>query len=276
MGSAPAVIFTNITEKAIELSDICAVIGPALIKAFEIGLAGPRPPDPRIDELALQAFSSGSYLEMIRVNWLYDWYLTLSVGQIAYQLAIFGRFLLGLYAARTLLLSDLKSHHTLFSKLAIWGGLVGLGANIVTAGHFLDPLAARGFVFPFLRRSIAEIGFLSLTVAYASGLALLFQTTRWQNRLRVLAPVGQMALTSYLLQTLIGLWWFYGFMPGPNLMAKVGPTWLVLIWLSLYALQVWLASVWLRRFRFGPVEWVWRSLTYWKRQSLKSSPATVT
>ena len=49
---------------------------------------------------------------------------------------------------------------------------------------------------------------------------------------------------------------FYGFMPGPDLMGTIGPTWLVLVWVIGYLAQVWLASVWLRHFRFGPVEWL--------------------
>ncbi|MFN2514454.1 MAG: DUF418 domain-containing protein, partial [Pyrinomonadaceae bacterium] len=126
-----------------------------------------------------------------------------------------------------------------------------------------------GFLLPFGRRLIAELGYLGLTLAYASGLALLVQRPRWVRSLRLLAPVGRMALTCYLLQTLFGLWLFYGFMPGPNLMGRIGPTWLVLVWASGYAIQLWFASAWLRHFRFGPAEWLWRSLTYWRIQPIR-------
>ena len=211
----------------------------------------------------------------MRVNWLYDWYLTLSVGQLAYQVAILGRLLLGLYVGRALIFADLTSHTRLFRSVLIVGAIVGIGGNVVFAGQLLDAAAASGgFVLPFIRRVISELGYLGLTLAYASGLALLFQTMRGRNILQLFSPVGRMALTWYLAQTLFALWLFYGFMPGPNLMGKIGPTWLALIWLNGYALQVWLASVWLRHFRFGPAEWFWRSLTYWKRQSLRARAAT--
>ncbi len=242
-----------------------AVLAPALISGLR-SLGGIATTDPNIDAIALQTFASGTYVDVLRVNWRYDWYLTNSVGQLAYQVAIFGRLLLGLYAARTLVLADLRSHNTLFRTLLIVGAVVGLGGNILVAGHYLDPATAGGFLLPFGKRLIAELGYLGLTLAYASGLALLFQRFRWVRLLRLLAPIGRMALTCYLLQTLISLWIFYGFMPGPNLMGKIGPTWLIPIWASGYAIQVWLASVWLRYFRFGPAEWVWRSLTYWKIQ----------
>ena len=245
-----------------------SVLAPALIGGIRALLAEPAATN--IDAIALQTFSSGPYGEVLRVNWLYDWHLTLSVGQIAYQVAILGRLLLGLYAARSLMLADLGGNKKLFRMLLIVGGIVGLGGNVITAGGYLDAVAVGNFPLSFIRRFITELGYLGLTLAYAAGLALLFQTPRWGRHLLLLAPVGRMALTSYLMQTLFGLWLFYGFMPGPDLMGKVGPIWLVLIWISGYALQVWFASLWLRHFRFGPAEWAWRSLTYWKIQPLRA------
>lgn len=265
-------LFLRVSNKALlSLALFFAVLAPPLIIGFRSLLTGPAATDPTIDALALQTFSSGSYMDVLRVNWRYDWYLTNSVGQIAYQVAIFGRLLLGLYAARTLVLVDLRSHYTLFGKLLIVGAIAGVAGNILVAGRYLDSAATGGLLLPFGRRLVAELGYLGLTLAYASGLALLYQTSGWGHHLLLLAPVGRMALTCYLLQTLFGLWLFYGFMPGPDLMGKLGPLWLVLVWVSGYAVQVWLATAWLRHFRFGPAEWIWRSLTYWRIQKLRMS-----
>ena len=93
---------------------------------------------------------------------------------------------------------------------------------------------------------------------------------RWEHAVRSLAPVGQMALTFYLLQTVFGIWLFYGFMPGPHLMGKVGPALIALISVVGYSVQVGLAQAWMRRFRFGPAEWLWRTLTYGQVQPLKA------
>ena len=247
-----------------------AILAPALISGFRSLMLGPVVTDPNIDAVTLQAFSSGSFLDVLHANWIYDWFLTLSVGQLAYQVAIFGRLLLGLYAARSLVLFDLRSHSTLFRNVLIVGAIVGLGGNILVAGRYLDSPVTGGFLLPFGRGLITQVGYLGLTLAYAAAVALLFQTDRWVRPLRFLAPVGQMALTCYLLQTLFGLWLFYGFMPGPKLMGRIGPVWLLPIWFGEYALQVWFASAWLRRFRFGPAEWLWRSLTYSKIQPLRT------
>jgi uncharacterized protein len=246
----------------------CAVLAPAVIGGFRSLLMGPAAARTALNALALETFSSGGYAELLRVNWLYDWDITLSVSQIAYQVAVFGRLLLGLYAARLLLHVELERNYKLFRALLIGGAVVGITCNILIAGRYLDSPAAGGFLLPFGRRFIAQAGYLALTLAYASALALLFQTS-WKHYLLVFAPVGRMALTCYLLQTLFGLWLFYGFMPGPGLMGKVGPAWLVPVWVVGYALQVWFASVWLHHFRFGPAEWLWRSLTYWKVQPLR-------
>ena len=268
-------LFLRVSNKVLlSAALICAVLAPALISGIR-SLLPHSAADPTIDALALQAFSSPDFINFLHVNWLYDWYLTLSVGQIAYQVAILGRLLLGLYTARSLMLVDLRSHHTLFRKVLLVGAVVGLGGNILVAGKYLDSAATGGFLFPFGSRLIAEMGYLGLSLAYASGLALLFQKPRWGRRLRLLAPVGRMALTCYLLQTLFGLWLFYGFMPGPRLMGRIGAVWLLPIWLIEYVLQIWFASAWLHRFRFGPAEWLWRSLTYSKFQAFRTAEQEV-
>jgi uncharacterized protein len=245
--------------RAVALSTI--VLAPALVDGIQGWLPPPGETGPAYDTLALEAFSHGGYREVIAVNWKYDWYLTNSIGQIAYQLGVVGRLLLGLYAARALHLADLTRHRAALQKLLIAGAVVGVLGNSVFAGRFLTD--AEGFFLPFLRRLVVESGHLGLTLAYAAGLATLFVNPRWRDRVAALAPLGRMALTAYLLQTAFGIWLFYGFAPGPDLMGRIGPVWLAVIWIAGYAAQVAGADAWMRRFRFGPAEWLWRALTYW-------------
>ena len=267
-------LFLRISNRALlSLALFFAVLAPALIGGFRSLLMDPVTPRTVLNALALATFSSGTYDEVLYVNWLYDLDITFSVNQIGYQVAVLGRLLLGLYAARRLLHVELERHHKLFRGLLIGGAIIGIAFNLVIALRYLDTPVPGGFVLPFSRRLIAQSGYLALTLAYASALALLFQRSRWRKYLLMFVPVGRMALTCYLLQTLLGLWLFYGFMPGPKLMGKVGPAWLVLAWVIGYFIQLWLASVWLRHYRFGPAEWLWRSLTYWKRQSLRANTA---
>ena len=91
--------------------------------------------------------------------------------------------------------------------------------------------------------------------------------------IRLLAPVGKMALTWYLFQTLFGIWLFYHFAHGLALMGKLGPASLAAIASLGFTVQIVCARVWLSRFRFGPAEWMWRGLTYWKFQPFAILPS---
>ncbi|MGD8451071.1 MAG: DUF418 domain-containing protein [Phycisphaerae bacterium] len=84
---------------------------------------------------------------------------------------------------------------------------------------------------------------------------------------RVLAAVGRMALTNYLLQTVICTTLFYGH--GLGLYGYVGRTGQLAVVLAVSAVQLVLSPLWLWYFRFGPLEWLWRSLTYWRWQPLR-------
>jgi uncharacterized protein len=243
-----------------------SVLVPALVSGIDAWLAIPASATD-YDGMALEAFSSGSYREVVTANWRYDWHLTLDVSQIAYQVAVLGRLLLGLFLARTLGLGTLGADAPLLRRALAVGSVAGLIGSSIFAGNLL--VLARNDPRPglaFLRRLIVEGGQLGLTLAYASALALAFLIPGWRSALRCLAPMGQMALTWYLLQTVFGIWMFYGFTRGPALMGKVGPAALAGICLVGYGLQVAAARAWMNRFRFGPAEWLWRSLTYGKIQ----------
>jgi uncharacterized protein len=245
-----------------------AVLVPALVAGVRSFLAiGAPAPDSAIEAATLAAFASGGYGEMLAANWRYDWHLTFGIGQIGYQVAVFGRLLLGLLAARTLELGNPEAHRPLLRRVLMFGGLLGLAGSTTFA---FGLLAARpgGVLRAVVRRLFVEGGQLALTLAYASAIALLFLAPRARLAIRRLAPLGRMALTMYLCQTLFGLWMFYGFAPGPHLMGKVGPALLAAVAVAGYLVQIALAKAWLSRFRFGPAEWVWRSLTYGRIQPL--------
>jgi uncharacterized protein len=245
-----------------------SVLVPALVAAANAWLANPVVGAIDYDAMALAAFSNGSYGEVLATNWRYDWYLTNSIAQIAYQAGVFGRLLLGLCVARSLDLGNLDAHRPLLRRVLVIGGLAGLFGNTVFAGSLLDGgHDAPGLVF--VRRLLVEGGYLGLTLAYASALALAFLVTRWRRVICLLAPIGQMALTWYLLQTAFGIWMFYGFAHGPGLMGKSGPAPIVALCLGGFAVQVMLARAWMSRFRFGPAEWCWRCLTYMKLQPFR-------
>lgn len=107
-----------------------------------------------------------------------------------------------------------------------------------------------------------------LSAVYVSMIVLLYRTPAWQRRLAPLAPVGRMALSNYLFQSLVGALLFTGY--GLGLYGRVGAALGVLLSLAIFAVQIPLSTWWLRRFRFGPAEWLLRSFTYARLQPLRA------
>jgi len=183
----------------------------------------------------------------------------------AYGLAL---FLLGLYAGRRRIFHDVSAHLPFIRRVQRWGLLIGVAGNAA--------FAAGGSFDPSPTSAAQNVGRLCLVVAapalmlvYASTIILLTQREIWRRRLAPLAAVGRTALSNYLLQSLICTTIFYSY--GLALFGKVGPSLGLLLTITIFLIQIPLSVWWLRRFQFGPIEWLWRSLTYWHRQPMRVS-----
>ena len=86
----------------------------------------------------------------------------------------------------------------------------------------------------------------------------------WPALQRRLAAVGRLAFSNYILQTVIGIAIFRGL----GIFGDVERWQQLAIVIAIWLLQLWLSPMWLARYRFGPLEWLWRSLTYWKMQPM--------
>jgi uncharacterized protein len=102
-----------------------------------------------------------------------------------------------------------------------------------------------------------------LSLGYLCLVIVLCNDEVWLARLRRFGAVGRTALSNYLMQSVVGTLLFYSY--GLRLFGKVGPAILMIFIPIVYGLLVIASQWWLARFRFGPVEWLWRSLTYKKR-----------
>jgi uncharacterized protein len=99
-------------------------------------------------------------------------------------------------------------------------------------------------------------------------IVMLFSKMNHINKLlRSLAGVGRTAFSNYLLQTIICTTIFYGH--GFGLFGTVERWTQILIVVGIWLFQILITNIWLQYFRFSPVEWIWRSLTYWKLQPMK-------
>lgn len=103
-----------------------------------------------------------------------------------------------------------------------------------------------------------------LVLAHASALILLYKAGYAAGLFRCLEAVGQMAFTNYIMQSVICTLFFFGY--GLNYYAELEFYQLYFVVAAIWAFQLVVSPIWLRFFRFGPLEWLWRSLTYWKLQ----------
>jgi len=148
--------------------------------------------------------------------------------------------------------------------------IVGTGAGLamVIAGWFANFHHNWSFDYSmFEGQQFNYWGSLFLAGAYLGGMMLICQAGKLPGLTRRLAAVGRMAFTNYLMQTVICTTLFYGH--GFGLFGKVNRTGQILIVILIFALQMWLSPLWLKHFRFGPMEWLWRSLTYRKMQPMR-------
>jgi uncharacterized protein len=183
---------------------------------------------------------------------------------------ILAMFLLGMYAYRRGFFQNLSDHKPFIRRVLAYGAALGVIGNIAMAW-----LAGNEAPFPPSPMGLAGVigysfGVPALALFIVVLVATLWQKDFWRKLLGYLAPVGRMALTNYLLQTVICVTLFYGY--GFGLFGRFGALQATLIALAIFACQIVLSSVWLRYFAYGPMEWIWRQLTYRRRLSILPAP----
>jgi uncharacterized protein len=171
---------------------------------------------------------------------------------------VLGMFVLGLYTVRTGLALSPSQHRATLVRWSRLGCGIGLPANIVAAWAFehhpyLPP--SLGGLFGVVMQGV---GVPMLALGYAATVGLLV-VNGWRI-MNMFAPVGRMALTNYLMHSIICVTLSYGF--GLGLWWHIGAAKAMAIAVAIIALQIPFSAWWLSRFRFGPVEWIWRRLTY--------------
>jgi uncharacterized protein len=193
--------------------------------------------------------SRGSIVRLNLAKWFDQAEFLIRTGMI---FKIFGCFLLGFCLGRNGIHRKLERYRPLLRRLAAWGFAIGLPLNLGFAASYDSGSWLEGVT--------ATFGILPLSVAYTSRVCLGWLGARGRERLLIFAPVGRMALTNYVGQSIICTLVFYG--TGLGLGGRVGPTVYLPIGFAVYGMQVVASRWWLNRCRFGPLEWLWRMLTY--------------
>ncbi|MEO7264185.1 MAG: DUF418 domain-containing protein [Ferruginibacter sp.] len=178
---------------------------------------------------------------------------------------VFGMFLIGLVIGRTKVFNRLQENKKLLWGILVGGLIIGLPANYLMA-FFKEAGGYYKLTMNGMYQTIAyAFGVAPLALAYASFFALIYQIKPIKHLLNSLAPVGKMALTNYIMHTLIGLFVFTKLGLGVR---NMGPTAWTIFAICVYIMQIFTSTIWLRYFNYGPLEWLWRSATYGKWQKL--------
>jgi len=179
----------------------------------------------------------------------------------------FAMFALGLAAGRSNRLADPPGFVASTRRWLAPALALGLAANLATAllleTHDGAQLSARAV----LTEATIALGGPSLALCYVFATLWCLQRPAWRRRLRPFAAVGRTTLTNYLLQSLIGMGILARTGLGP--LGPITPPAGIALTCVLFGLQMAASRWWLARFRFGPVEWFWRSLTYGEGQPLR-------
>jgi uncharacterized protein len=238
---------------------------PEIAERIEAELAATAVLYSRAAEENLRVFARGSVAEIFvqRVRNLiflyqYVWY---------YAPMFFAMFLLGLYAGRHRILHHVEANLGFIRRALVWGLCVGLPVNVVYAVcHHLGDLSSVSPAWVIGAATLA-VGGPMLCFAYVAAITLLLRGHHVRKLFHPLAAVGRMALTNYLLQSLICTTVFYSY--GLGWYGTVGRVPGLALAVMIFAAQIPLSVWWLKRYRFGPVEWVWRTLTYGQRQPMR-------
>jgi uncharacterized protein len=193
-------------------------------------------------------------------------------GELTSMVDIFLKFMLGLAIWKSGILRNPSAHLPKIRKFFIASVSAGLACAIIvtlwgeTREWTLVHWRHVRYLLPIIGLS-QSFRMTLLGMGWAAGVILLLQRATWKKLLEPFKAVGRMAFTNYLAQSLVMTFLFNGW--GLGLYHKLSPLEGVGVSVVFFTLQALFSRWWLTRYQFGPAEWAWRSLTYWKRQPFK-------
>ena len=224
----------------------------------------PKPTDMSKLYATIQIYAHGTVRQMLARNWV-QWKSDLPTQLFAIYAV--GLFLLGMWVWRAGIVQHLDEYRPVLKRVCAWCIPVGLIIN--GYGAYVNAVVPPDKIT--LSVQIANIvhflGAHILAAGYISGLALIFLNPNWRPIVLPFAAVGRMALTNYLMESVLCTLFFYNYTTG--LYGRVGPAMALIPTVVLFAAQIVFSNWWLKRYRFGPMEWLWRGMTYGKFPAMR-------
>jgi len=183
-------------------------------------------------------------------------------------------FMLGFWFVRSGVVTKLREHLPLFRRLLTWTLPLGLALTLASVWLHSSFVSGRPpQVSVGLARTLFELGALPLSIGYLSALMCLLGTAWGERLLSPLRNAGRMALTNYIGASVFASLYFSGY--GLGYYGEVSRGGQVLFVAVVFTLQLLLSTLWLSKFRYGPLEWLWRAITYWQLPPMRRDPAAV-
>lgn len=206
----------------------------------------------------VEVIQSESWSTVLTFNYIGPLLRAYIVSLDARLFKVLGVFLIGFWLGRQLMLHKIHQNKPFLVKTAMSGFLIGLPLNL----YFVqgNSFEAGGVWMVFAEGALTPFAYVFLTGGYVA-IFMLFYHTRLKKVLDLLfRDVGKSALTNYILQSVLGIFLFYNV--GMGFGQYLGSAALTAAVIAIFAFQIILSSVWLVLFKYGPLEWIWRVLTY--------------
>ena len=228
-------------------------------------------PDSPMVAAYFELLQNGSLTEVMASNAVEG-----NINKAEFQFGTFSRgyltfafFLLGLFMGRTQFFKNYATEKKFTQNLWVGGlivfavaviGMIAIFASMGPNVDFKSWPAMIGLTFFDLMN-------LGMTVLIVAFFVIFYKKAKGQRWLAKFIPYGKMALTNYVAQSILGTFIFFGW--GLGYLAEIPQRYVFLMAILVVAVQMWLSALWLKHFRYGPLEWLWRSLTFFKRFPLK-------
>ena len=205
----------------------------------------------------IKAVTRGSYLDTVALRGRH--FLGKAAGDAGFAVLLVGMFVLGAWFVRSGVMAEPDRHLAFFRRLALYGLPAGIGLGVLTGFIAMSHTPGDRHDGWLFARGLFTLGNLAACLGYVGLVVTMLSSRSAFARIRVLAAPGRMALTNYLLQSLLCMTVFYGFGLGRWGMPRAQQLLFVVV---VFAAQVAFSHWWLARFRYGPMEWLWRGFTY--------------
>ncbi|MEZ5465256.1 MAG: DUF418 domain-containing protein [Lysobacteraceae bacterium] len=251
------------------LGALTVIVLPLWLQTFLPGLLPKQIISSESAALSLSAFSGNDWGAVFDANLARDLRMRIAVWVLPTY--VLGRLMIGAALGRSGVLQQAAQHHHLWQRSFVVMSLLSVAILLALA---FRPAADAWIALPWLDGQngrwltslLRNAAPLCLGLAYLGGFVLLYLAPASRRFLRWLAPVGRMALTNYLSQTLLSIAIFYGI--GLGIGPRFGMLGILFATLLIFAAQAVWSVRWLERHQQGPMEALWRRLTYGRRSSV--------